>query len=197
MARARAKEEGLDDQMLRERLPCSLEAVDHLGEMIIEGKCKLTSELRAAQRVPAPERRMISLDYLEHAEQNADQEQAEPATKKAGALERLRTKGQGQKLSRQFTDRFAGSQAERLSGRRESLASPGLGLDDSPSPLLSTGASPAPTLGGPSALMGLGTRRGTMAPAHAAFPGTTASNDYTPHEEVIVEIYDKHHRYFK
>ena len=73
MIRERAKVDWIDDETFKEYLPCSLEAVDHLGELYIEGKCKLTSELKAAKRIPESERRLISFDYLESQEANTDE----------------------------------------------------------------------------------------------------------------------------
>lgn len=72
MLRQRAQQDNIDDEALKQHLPCSLEAVDHLGELYVEGHCKLTSELRAAQRIPESERRLISMDYLENLEQNPE-----------------------------------------------------------------------------------------------------------------------------
>lgn len=76
MLRQRAQLDKVDDETLKEHLPCSLEAVDHLGELYVEGYCKLTSELRAAQRIPESERRLISMDYLENLEENPEEAEA-------------------------------------------------------------------------------------------------------------------------
>ncbi len=44
----KAKKEHLDLIGFKEILPCSLEAVDNCGEMIVEGKNKLLDEIRYA-----------------------------------------------------------------------------------------------------------------------------------------------------
>ena len=48
MLKNRAIEAKIDDDIIKEHLPCSLEALDHLGELYVEGESKLTSELKAA-----------------------------------------------------------------------------------------------------------------------------------------------------
>ena len=44
----RMKKELIELDEVKKRLPCSLEAVDHLDEMVIEGKNKLLDEVRYA-----------------------------------------------------------------------------------------------------------------------------------------------------
>jgi hypothetical protein len=46
-------------ETLKSRLPCSLEAVDHLDEIYVEGQSVLASEIRSAISIPEYERRII------------------------------------------------------------------------------------------------------------------------------------------
>lgn len=48
MLKEKAREANIDDDVLKEHLPCSLEALDHLGELYLEGTSKLAAELQAA-----------------------------------------------------------------------------------------------------------------------------------------------------
>ena len=56
---------------LSEHLPCSIEAIDHINEIFIEGKSKLKEEVRHAQRIPANQRKIIDKNYLATAELNS------------------------------------------------------------------------------------------------------------------------------
>jgi hypothetical protein len=60
----RAKKEGHDLVSLSEHLPCSLEAVDHIQEIYIEGKSKLKEEIMFAQSIPSNQRKIIDRNYL-------------------------------------------------------------------------------------------------------------------------------------
>lgn len=66
--RRRMKKEFVELDELKHRLPCSLEAVDFLDEMVIEGSSKLEAEIKAARRVPAAQRQLIDKSYLERIE---------------------------------------------------------------------------------------------------------------------------------
>ena len=59
-----AKERAIDIDALKELIPCSLEAVDHLDEIYIEGKSKLDEELKHAKQIPANQRRLVSKKFL-------------------------------------------------------------------------------------------------------------------------------------
>ena len=52
----KAKKEHLDLIGLKEILPCSIEAVDNCGELIVEGKNKLIDEIKYAQSIPSNRR---------------------------------------------------------------------------------------------------------------------------------------------
>lgn len=64
MFRDRMKKERIDIEELKRRLPCSLEAVDYLGEIYIEGTSKLESELASARRIPESRRKLIDANFL-------------------------------------------------------------------------------------------------------------------------------------
>ena len=64
MFRDRMKKEHIDIEELKRRLPCSLEAVDYLGEIYIEGTSKLESELASARRIPESKRKLIDANFL-------------------------------------------------------------------------------------------------------------------------------------
>ena len=55
---------GVDLQGISEHLPCSIEAVDHIGELVIHGQSKLKQELLNANEIPASERKLIDMAYL-------------------------------------------------------------------------------------------------------------------------------------
>lgn len=52
--------EGYDVNIIRKYLPCSLEAVDYLEEIYVEGKNKLQAEINSALRIPEKDRRLIN-----------------------------------------------------------------------------------------------------------------------------------------
>ena len=60
----KAKKEHLDLIGFKEILPCSLEAVDHCGELYIEGKNKLIEEIRHASNIPSSRRKIIDSNYI-------------------------------------------------------------------------------------------------------------------------------------
>ena len=62
------KKEGFDLPGVSQILPCSIEAVDHLHEIFIEGKSKLDQEVRHAQSIPANQRKIIDKNYLAQVE---------------------------------------------------------------------------------------------------------------------------------
>lgn len=100
MLKSRAIEAKIDDDIIKEHLPCSLEAFDHLGELYVEGESKLTSELRAAQRVPESQRRIISMDYLENQEENPDSAEREKSAEKCSArISAIQRKQTGVKIN--------------------------------------------------------------------------------------------------
>lgn len=81
----KVKMEGLDLLGVTEHLPCSLEAVDHLQEIYIEGKSKLDQEVRYAQSIPANQRKIIDKNYLasvEMASREGDRPHHTPDKKK-------------------------------------------------------------------------------------------------------------------
>ena len=61
----RMKNEKVDVDELKQRLPCSLEAVEYLNEICIEGSSKLAAEISAARKVPDDQRQLIDKLYLE------------------------------------------------------------------------------------------------------------------------------------
>ena len=77
MFKNRMKEELVELEELKQRLPCSLEAVDYLGEIFVEGTNKLQAEIESARRIPEHQRALINKNYLEKTEMLSDQEQAD------------------------------------------------------------------------------------------------------------------------
>ena len=60
----KAKEENISLKGIKELIPCSLEAVDHLDDLMVSGSNKLDAEIMYAQSIPAHHRRLIDKDYL-------------------------------------------------------------------------------------------------------------------------------------
>jgi hypothetical protein len=54
------KNYGLNINDVKNFIPCSLEAIDHLDEIFLEGKNKLLSELNSAIKIPEHRRRLIN-----------------------------------------------------------------------------------------------------------------------------------------
>jgi hypothetical protein len=54
------KNQGLHLNDVKNYIPCSLEAIDHLDEIYIEGKNKLLAELNSAIKIPENRRRLIN-----------------------------------------------------------------------------------------------------------------------------------------
>mmetsp|Transcript_31106 Transcript_31106/g.47519 ORF Transcript_31106/g.47519 Transcript_31106/m.47519 type:complete len:80 (-) Transcript_31106:116-355(-) len=60
----RARNSNIGVEEMKKILPCSIEAIDHLDELYVEGVSKLSQELMHARNIPQNERRLIDKHFI-------------------------------------------------------------------------------------------------------------------------------------